>query len=72
MSFKPENGAFAEKPVDAATPVYDPAAAGRDPENLSVEVTVNKLHQNLKGRHMQMIAMQVDRPEPRGAANRCL
>jgi amino acid permease len=46
-------------------PAYEPGLAehkrdgqsGSDPENLVVEPQENKLHQDLKGRHMQMIAM---------------
>lgn len=63
MSLKPEHGDYAEKPVTAA-PGYDGSSPGEhsrdkefnsDPEN--VGQVQNKLHQDLKGRHMQMIAM---------------
>jgi amino acid transporter len=70
MSFKPELGDLAEKHANAA-PDYGPTPPGEhtrdghyggDPESL-VEVKENKLHQDLKGRHMQMIAMQVQHTE---------
>jgi amino acid transporter len=70
MSLKSENGDLAEKHVNAA-PTYEPATLGEhkrdghfssDPENM-VEVSENRLHQDLKGRHMQMIAMQVQHTE---------
>jgi amino acid permease len=46
-------------------PAYEPGHAehnhngkyGSDQENMVVEPQANKLHQDLKGRHMQMIAM---------------
>ncbi|KAF2491946.1 hypothetical protein BU16DRAFT_551721 [Lophium mytilinum] len=47
-----DNGGFGEKHV--AAPEF-----GSDPESGAVESGENKLHQDLKGRHMQMIAMQV-------------
>ena len=59
MSLKPENGDLAEKHANAAAG-YEPS---RDPENLVV-ANENMLHQDLKGRHMQMIAMQVQHSEP--------
>jgi len=71
MSLRPENGDLAEKHVSAA-PAYEPATLGEnkhdgdfsgDPENM-VEVGENRLHKDLKGRHMQMIAMQVQHSEP--------
>jgi len=62
MSFKPGNGDLSEKHA-AAAPGYEPAlesrSSGSDPENLVVGPSGNVLHQDLKGRHMQMIAMQV-------------
>jgi amino acid permease len=50
-------------------PTYEPGLAehkhgeqyGSDPENMVAEPQENKLHQDLKGRHMQMIAMYVER-----------
>lgn len=48
-----------------AAPVYDSTKDGNfssDPENLVV-THENKLHRDLKGRHMQMIAMQVQHLE---------
>jgi amino acid transporter len=64
MSVQPENSDdLAEK---HAAPVYDSARDGNfssDPENLVV-THENKLHQDLKGRHMQMIAMRVQHCEP--------
>lgn len=64
MSFKPDNGDLAEKHANG-TPDYDPTRDGHssDPENLVV-ARENVLHQDLKGRHMQMIAMQVRHSEP--------
>lgn len=65
MSFKPENGDLAEKHANAA-PGYEPTGDGHitsDPEDMVV-ISENRLHQDLKGRHMQMIAMQVQRSEP--------
>lgn len=65
MSLKPENEDLAEKhALDA--PGYEPTRDGHsssDPENLVV-ARENVLHQDLKGRHMQMIAMQVRHFEP--------
>lgn len=58
MSLKPENGDLGEKHPHAA-PGYDPTHDGHfgsDPEN-TVVVSENALHKDLKGRHMQMIAM---------------
>jgi len=63
MSLKHENGDLAEKHATDAAPVYEPDTLEGDPEHL-VEGTENKLHQDLKGRHMQMIAMQVQHTEP--------
>lgn len=71
MSLKPEDGELAEKHANAA-PTYESATLGEhtrdghfnsDPENL-VEANENKLQKGLKGRHMQMIAMQVQHTEP--------
>jgi len=43
-----------------------------DPENM-VEVGENRLHKDLKGRHMQMIAMQVGTTESSSAStNVCI
>jgi amino acid transporter len=57
MELKSDDGG-AEKHVDA-TPGYesnhDP---NHDPESIVVTTNENPLHQDLKGRHMQMIAMQ--------------
>jgi yeast amino acid transporter len=70
MSLQPENGLLAEKHANAA-PTYEPPTLGEhkgdglfgiDPENM-VEVSENRLHKDLKGRHMQMIAMQVQHTE---------
>jgi amino acid transporter len=70
MSLNPENSDLAEKHVNAA-PAYEPATLGEhtrdghfssDPENMGA-ANENKLHQDLKGRHMQMIAMQVQHTE---------
>ncbi len=67
MDPKFENDGFAEKHANG-TPVNEPAtlgghkrdsySAGADPE-IMVATSKNALHQDLKGRHMQMIAMQV-------------
>ena len=65
MSLKPENNDLAEKHADAALG-YEPTSDERsssDPENLVV-ANENMLHRDLKGRHMQMIAMQVRHSEP--------
>jgi amino acid permease len=65
MSLKPENGDLAEKHANAV-PGYEPTRDGHfssDPENMVV-ANENMLHQDLKGRHMQMIAMQVQHSEP--------
>lgn len=66
MSLKHENGdPLAEKQV---APGYERTGdVSSDPENLVV-AGPNRLHQDLKGRHMQMIAMQVPRPE---SSSRC-
>ncbi|KAH6698237.1 amino acid permease-domain-containing protein [Leptodontidium sp. MPI-SDFR-AT-0119] len=59
MSLKPEDGDLAEKHTNAV-PTYEPGSSGNassDPENLVVASGTNKLHQDLKGRHMQMIAI---------------
>lgn len=61
MSFKPENGDLAEKHAHAGLG-SEPSRDG-DPEN-ATGVTENILHQDLRGRHMQMIAMQVQRSAP--------
>ena len=66
MSLNPENSEFAEKHATAA-PDYKPEAleehklhghANDDPEHVGEQKEL-ALHQDLKGRHMQMIAMQV-------------
>jgi yeast amino acid transporter len=59
MSFKPESGDLAEKHA-GAVPGYDPARDGHSSSDLENMVVANEnmLHQDLKGRHMQMIAMQ--------------
>jgi hypothetical protein len=65
MSFEPENGDLAEKHANAA-PGYEPTPDGHfssDPENMVV-AKENLLHQDLKGRHMQMIAMQAQHSKP--------
>ncbi|KAL5313304.1 hypothetical protein ACEPPN_019037 [Leptodophora sp. 'Broadleaf-Isolate-01'] len=70
MSLKPEDGDLAEKHTNAV-PTYEPGSSGNassDPENLVVASGTNKLHQDLKGRHMQMIAMQVPCSESSGGA----
>jgi hypothetical protein len=68
MSLKPEQGGLAEKHADAA-PAYEPGVAKEhthnghyDTDPDMVEVSQNRLHTDLKSRHMQMIAMQVDSP----------
>jgi len=62
MSLKPENGdSLGEKHAHAA-PGYDHTRDGdfsSDPENMVATSQGNALHQDLQGRHMQMIAMQV-------------
>jgi amino acid transporter len=61
MSLKHEdNGDYSEKHATGA-PAYEPDGSS-DPEVQAVAAG-NLLHQDLKGRHMQMIAMQVQRPE---------
>ena len=56
MSFQPENGDFAEKHAKNEPPTLEEGHFGSDPENM-VGASGNVLHQDLKGRHMQMIAM---------------
>ena len=67
MSLKHENGGFAEKHAND-DPAYESGSPGEHkgggaytatPEDLVESGETNKLHQDLKGRHMQMIAMQV-------------
>lgn len=53
MDLKSDNG-VAEKQM--APPGSE---SNHDPESMVVTSTENRLHQDLKGRHMQMIAMQV-------------
>jgi amino acid permease len=56
MSLKPEHDDLAEKHVPAA-PAYETGHMhSDDPDDLGV-VKTNALKQDLKGRHMQMIAM---------------
>jgi amino acid transporter len=65
MSLKHETNALGEK--HGEVPVYEPATLGEhargrqfsiDPEDRAmVETDQNVLHRDLKGRHMQMIAM---------------
>ena len=66
MSLSNENNALGEKPANGV-PAYEPAtlaqnARGRqfstDPEDRAIMTSdQNLLHRDLKGRHMQMIAM---------------
>ena len=66
MTSKLENDDFAEKHAYAA-PASEPTAHfGSDQEDMG-EGKTNMLHQDLKGRHMQMIAMQVQRTESSSA-----
>ncbi len=58
MSLQPENGDLAEKHAKNEPPTLGEGPFGSDPEDLNGG-KVNLLHQDLKGRHMQMIAMQV-------------
>ncbi len=63
MSFEPGNGDLAEKHVASSSPGPESKGDGKfthdDPEHLGVVTTENTLRQDLQGRHMQMIAMQV-------------
>jgi amino acid permease len=53
MSYEPKHDGLAEKHATDA-----PGYEGSDPENNGIQVAkVNALHKDLKGRHMQMIAM---------------
>ena len=68
MSLQHENGDYGEKHAVGA-PAYDHHGKhdghSSDPEaayTAAVPAGTNALHQDLKGRHMQMIAMQVSRP----------
>lgn len=66
MSLKNETNALREKPANDV-PAYEPATLGAhargrqfsvDPEDHAmVTADQNLLHRDLKGRHMQMIAM---------------
>jgi amino acid transporter len=60
MSLKPDNGDYAEKHAHAGLG-SDPSLPhdGRYDNGLESQAgtTQNSLHQDLKGRHMQMIAM---------------
>jgi len=63
MSFQPENGDLAEKHGKNEPATLGEGHFSSDPENMAgPNYTVNMLHQDLKGRHMQMIAMQVSAP----------
>lgn len=55
MSFEPKNGDLAEKHGALGTSPTREGHFDSDPETGAV--TGNVLHQDLKGRHMQMIAM---------------
>jgi hypothetical protein len=64
MSLQPGNGDLSEKHTNAS-PSYESKQDGHfgsDPENMVV-ASENVLHKDLKGRHMQMIAMQVKHSE---------
>ena len=73
MSLKPENGDFAAEKHANAAPAYEQGALGGehardghfggDAENMTEAKEARKLHQDLRGRHMQMIAMQVPHTE---------
>jgi amino acid transporter len=79
MSLKNENNGLGEKPPVSDAPGYEQGtladhARGRqfsiDPEDRAlVAADQNKLHRNLKARHMQMIAMYV---EPRLLNLKCV
>jgi amino acid permease len=58
MSFQPENGDLAEKHAKNEPATLGEEYFSSDPENM-VGANENVLRQDLKGRHMQMIAMQV-------------
>jgi amino acid transporter len=72
MSLQHESANLDEKHANAA-PAYEPATLGEhtrgrplssDPEDAAIVVAdQNQLHRDLKGRHMQMIAMQVQHIE---------
>jgi amino acid permease len=65
MSTLPEHHNLSEKEHAGTAPAYAAPAGGvhkeghfdSDPENAVVESEGNMLHKDLKGRHMQMIAM---------------
>lgn len=69
MSLRRESADLTEKQAIATPPTYKPASIsehvrGRqfsldDTDQAIVAADVNALHRDLKGRHMQMIAMQV-------------
>jgi amino acid permease len=59
MSFQPENDDLAEKHAKNEPATLGEGHFSSDPENMVVGANENVLHQDLKGRHMQMIAMQV-------------
>lgn len=59
MSLTPENDSAEKHANGELGEKHVHTAPGYDPENI-IAVSENKLHQDLKGRHMQMIAMQVE------------
>ena len=67
MNTDSDNGGYAEKHVNGTEPAAsgkrDSYSAGADPE-IMIATSKNALHQDLKGRHMQMIAMQVQHTHP--------
>lgn len=72
MSLNRESVDIAEKngvkgPIEEPAPLADHLRGRQfsvDPEDQAIVVAdQNKLHRNLKGRHMQMIAMQVFDPD---------
>jgi amino acid transporter len=58
MSLQPGNGGLAEKHAKDEPALLGDGHFSSDPE-MMVGANENMLHQDLKGRHMQMIAMQV-------------
>ena len=61
MSLNPEHDGLAEKHANNA-PAYEPPLGEHKAnayDNDGAVAGTNALHQDLKGRHMQMIAMQV-------------